>query len=111
MKIEYETNNYHFMVIFSPFRRISTGVETCWNVAGHQAFCSRWVSSGAFSDLVRQADPGAPQELREFNLLDWCAPSSLAKHLKTDELVRRRNRKKLGGQKTIKENYNQPIDP
>jgi len=35
------------------------------------------VSSGAFSDLVRQAGEAVLQETREFQLLDWCAPSGL----------------------------------
>ena len=46
-------------------------------ISSRQAFCARWVSSGAFSDLVRQAGEAVLQETREFQLLDWCAPSGL----------------------------------
>ena len=47
------------------------------SISSRQAFCARWVSSGAFSDLVRQAGEAVLQETREFQLLDWCAPSGL----------------------------------
>ena len=46
-------------------------------MSSRQAFCARWVSSAAFSDLVRQAGEAVLQETREFQLLDWCAPSDL----------------------------------